>query len=61
MMGDQLSISGAIVNPVVHPVARLSRAGQGVLVVVVLGLVASLYPMWQAARIEIADAVKLEA
>jgi len=60
MMGDQLSISGAIVNPVVHPVARLSRAGQGVLVVVVLGLVVSLYPMCQAARIESADAVKLE-
>lgn len=61
VMGDQLSISGALVSPVVHPAARLSRAWQGAVVVVVLGLVASLYPMWQAARIDVADAVKLEA
>jgi putative ABC transport system permease protein len=61
VMGDQLSISGAIVSPVVHPAARLSRAWQGAAVVVLLGLVASLYPMWQAARIDLADAVKLEA
>jgi putative ABC transport system permease protein len=61
MMGDQLSISGAIVSPVVHPAARLSRAWQGAVVVVLLGLVASLYPMWQSARIDVADAVKLEA
>lgn len=61
VMGDQLSISGAIVSPVVHPAARLSRVWQGAVVVVVLGLVASLYPMWQSARIDVADAVKLEA
>ena len=60
IMGDQLSISGAIVSPIVHPEARVARAWQGAAVVVVLGLLASLYPMWQAARIEVADAVKLE-
>lgn len=61
VMGDQLSISGALVSPVVHPVARLSRVWQGAVVVLVLGLAASLYPMWQSARIDVADAVKLEA
>jgi len=61
MMGDQLSISGALVSPVVHPAARLSRVWQGAVVVLVLGLVASLYPMWQSTRIEVADAVKVEA
>ena len=61
VLGDQLSISGALVSPVVHPVARLSRVWQGAVVVLVLGLAASLYPMWQSARIDVADAVKLEA
>jgi ABC-type lipoprotein release transport system permease subunit len=61
MMGDQLSISGALVSPVVHPAVRLSRVWQGAAVVLVLGLVASLYPMWQSTRIDVADAVKLEA
>jgi len=60
VMGDQLSISGAIVSPIVHPEARLSRAWQGAAVVACLGVLASLYPMWQAARIDVADAVKLE-
>jgi len=61
VLGDQLSISGALVSPVVHPAVRLSRVWQGAVVVVVLGLVASLYPMWQSAHIDVADAVKLEA
>lgn len=61
VLGDQLSISGALVSPVVHPVARLSRVWQGAVVVLVLGFVASLYPMWQSARIDVAAAVKLEA
>jgi len=60
VLGDQLSISGAIVSPIVRPAARLSRAWQGAVVVVLLGLVASLYPMWQAAHTDVADAVKLE-
>lgn len=60
VVGDQLSISGAIVSPIVHPEARLARAWQGAAVVACLGVLASLYPMWQAARIEVADAVKLE-
>jgi ABC-type lipoprotein release transport system permease subunit len=60
VVGDQLSISGAIVDPIVHPEARLARAWQGAVVVACLGVLASLYPMWQAARIEVADAVKLE-
>lgn len=61
MMGDQLSISGALVDPVVHPAAHLARALEGVVVVLGLGLAASLYPMWQAAHFDVADAVKLEA
>lgn len=61
VLGDQLSISGALVSPIVHPAARLSRVWQGGLVVLALGVVASLYPMWQSTRIDVADAVKLEA
>lgn len=60
VVGDQLSISGAIISPIVYPDAQLSRAWQGAAVVAVLGVLASLYPMWQAARIDVADAVKLE-
>ncbi len=59
-VGDNLSISGAVVSPVVHPAVRLARAWQGVVVVIVLGILSSLYPMWQAARIDPATAMQSE-
>lgn len=60
MIGDQFSFSGAIVSPIVHPAVRLVRAWEGTLVVLALGILSSLYPMWQAARIDVADAMQNE-
>lgn len=60
VFGSQLSISGAIVNPVLHPTVRLARAWQGTIVVLTLGVLSSLYPMWQASRIDVAEAMQIE-
>ncbi len=59
-LGDQLSISGAIISPIIYPVVHPSRVWQGVIVVLVLGALSSLYPMWQATRIDVADAMQLD-
>ncbi len=59
-VGENLSISGAVVSPVVHPAVRLARAWQGIAVVIGLGILSSLYPMWQAARIDPATAMQSE-
>jgi putative ABC transport system permease protein len=59
-VGQNLSISGAVVSPVVHPAVRLARAWEGIVVVIVLGILSSLYPMWQAARIDPATAMQSE-
>lgn len=58
--GDQLSISGAVVSPVIYPTVQLARAWQGTVVVLALGVLSSIYPMWQAARIDVADAMQVE-
>lgn len=59
-LGDQMTVSGAIVSPIVHPAARLARAWQGVVVVLALGVLSSLYPMWQASRIDVATALQVD-
>lgn len=58
--GDQLSISGALVSPVIHPTVQPARAWQGTIVVLVLGTLSSIYPMWQASRIDVASAMQNE-
>jgi putative ABC transport system permease protein len=58
--GDQLAISGAIVSPVIYPVVHASRVWQGVVVVFALGALSSLYPMWQASRIDVAEAIQVD-
>lgn len=59
-LGDQLTISGAIVSPIIYPVVYASRVWQGVVVVFALGALSSLYPMWQASRIDVADAMQVD-
>jgi ABC-type lipoprotein release transport system permease subunit len=59
-LGDQLTISGSIVSPVIYPVVHAARVWQGVVVVLALGALSSLYPMWQATRIDVAAAMQVD-
>jgi putative ABC transport system permease protein len=58
--GNQLSISGAVFSPIIYPAVHLARAWQGAAVVLALGVLSSLYPMWQASRIDVAEAMQVE-
>ena len=60
MIGNQFSFSGAVVSPIVYPAVRFARAWEGALVVLALGVFSSLYPMWQAAHIDVAQAMQNE-
>ena len=60
VFGSNLSVSGAIVNPVFYPTVRIARAWQGTIVVLALGVLSSLYPMWQASRIDVAEAMQVD-
>ncbi|HET7631622.1 MAG TPA: ABC transporter permease [Gemmatimonadaceae bacterium] len=60
LVGNQLAISGSVVSPIMYPTVRLARAWQGAAVVIGMGILSSLYPMWQAARIDVAQAMQVE-
>jgi ABC-type lipoprotein release transport system permease subunit len=57
--GD-LAFAGAIVDPVIQPVVQTSDAAAIFLIVVAIGVLASLYPAWRATRIEPAEAMKTD-
>lgn len=61
LMGDQMTAAGAVIDPVFIPQFRIVQLVQSVVSVLVIGIVASLYPAWRATRIDMVDAMKFEA
>ena len=61
LMGDQMTAAGAVIDPVFIPQFRVVQLVQSVVSVVIIGIVASLYPAWRATRIDMAEAMKFEA
>jgi ABC-type lipoprotein release transport system permease subunit len=59
-MGDQFTAAGTIIDPVFIPQFRVIQIVQSLAFIVVIGLLASLYPAWRATRIEITEAMKFE-
>ncbi len=58
--GD-FTISGVILNPVIVPLFRVARLLQAASAILLIGMVASLYPAVRARRIDVAEAMKFEA
>lgn len=58
--GD-FTISGVILNPVIVPLFRAARAIQGASAILLIGVLASIYPAFRARRIDVAEAMKFEA
>lgn len=54
------SISGGIMSPVVIPLFRLQQVVLAVVSIVVVGILASLYPALRASKLDVAEAMKFE-
>jgi len=61
LMGDQMTAAGAVIDPVFIPQFRVIQLVQSAVSVIIVGIVASLYPAWRATRIDMAEAMKFEA
>ncbi len=61
LMGDQMTAAGAVIDPVFVPQFRVIQLVQSAVSVIIIGIVASLYPAWRATRIDMAEAMKFEA
>ena len=57
---EDLAFGGAVIDPVVLPVVQSGDVVAILAIVMAIGILASLYPAWQATRIEPAEAMKVE-
>lgn len=60
MQGD-FTISGVVLDPVIVPVFRAAQVWRGVFWILVIGVLASLYPAFRTWHIDVAEAMKFEA
>ncbi|MDP2479526.1 MAG: ABC transporter permease [Candidatus Palauibacterales bacterium] len=60
LYGQGISLSGAVIDPVIVPIFRPARVVEAAGFVVVIGILASLYPTRVATRIDVAEALKFD-
>ena len=60
LMPEDLNFGGIAFDPVMVPVIEAKHVVQSVLMTAAIGLTASLYPAWHAARLDPAETVKVE-
>lgn len=60
MFNEDWSFSGVVMEPVIVPVFRLARIVQGLVFILFIGALASLYPAYRATRIDVSEAMKFE-
>jgi len=60
LMNEELTFSGTLFDPVMIPRFRLATIAVNLGLIVIVGIVASLYPALQARRIDPAEAMKFE-
>lgn len=57
---EDITFSGVVIDPVIVPAFRLARVIQALVLIGLIGVLASLYPAYRATRIEVAEAMKFE-
>lgn len=57
---EEWSFSGVVMDPIVMPLFSAARVVQSLVFLMVIGLLASLYPAHRATRIDVAEAMKFE-
>ena len=60
LMGEEMTFSGVVIDPVIVPMFRLRRVLQVVTFILLIGVVSSIYPAIRAATIDVTTAMKFE-
>ena len=60
LMGEDMTFSGVVIDPVIVPLFRLARVAQTLIFILFIGAVASIYPARRAAKIDVAESMKFE-
>lgn len=56
----ELTLAGAVVDPVIVPLFLPSRIAEITAFILCIGILASIYPAWRAARIDVTEAMKFD-
>lgn len=60
LLGEEMTFSGVVIDPVIMPLFYPWRMGQIVLFMLVLGAGASVYPALRAANVDVTEAMKFD-
>jgi putative ABC transport system permease protein len=60
LMKEGITVSNAVASPIIVPEFRLSQVALSLFLIVLIGVLASLYPARQAGRIDVAEAMKFD-
>ena len=60
LMGEEMTFSGVVIDPVIVPLFRVARVVHVLLFILSIGAVASIYPAIRAASIDVPTAMKFE-
>jgi ABC-type lipoprotein release transport system permease subunit len=60
LMENDMEFAGGIIDPVIVPVFRMDAVILSVVSILVIGILASLYPAFRASRLDVAEAMKFE-
>jgi ABC-type lipoprotein release transport system permease subunit len=60
LMGEEMTFSGVVIDPVIIPLFRTSRFIQSMTFILVIGILASIYPAFRAAGIDVTESMKFE-
>ncbi len=57
---EEWTFSGVVMDPIVIPMFRMARVLQGLVFILAVGTLASIYPAYRATRIDVAEAMKFD-
>ncbi len=61
MMENDFTAAGVVIEPVIVPLFRVAQVVQSVGFILIIGVLASLYPAYRATKIDLAESMKFEA
>ena len=59
-MDEEMTFSGVVIDPVIIPLFRVTRFIQSMAFILIIGMVASIYPALRAAHIDVTESMKFE-
>ena len=58
LMNTEMTAAGVVIDPVIVPRFHPTQIAQSLFFILAVGILASIYPAWQATRIDVAEAMK---